>query len=191
MANAGVAGCLVGLEIEANEERVVVEHLLEVRHQPVRIDRVAVEAATDLVVDAARRHAPERRRHHVEEPVLAGHVPGAEEEREHHRVWKLGRPADAPVLLVVVAGERARGVQGQIRRELGRGGVRLLALLETAQDLRDAVPHLVRLRTIGLRDPEQHAREARHAVAIDGRKYVPPKKGSPAGVRKTVSGQPP
>ena len=39
------------------DERVVVKHLLEVRNQPARIDRVPVEASAGVVADAAGRHA--------------------------------------------------------------------------------------------------------------------------------------
>ena len=45
------------LGVRAREQRLVVQHLLEVRDQPVGVDRVAVEAAADLVVHAAGGHA--------------------------------------------------------------------------------------------------------------------------------------
>ncbi len=50
-------GDLPRLQIEPGELRVVVEHLLEVRHEPAAVDRVAMEAAADLVVDPAARMA--------------------------------------------------------------------------------------------------------------------------------------
>src|SRR6185312_15261828 len=40
------------LEVGGREQGVVVEHLLEVRHEPDGVDRVAVEAAADEVVHA-------------------------------------------------------------------------------------------------------------------------------------------
>ena len=43
-------------DAKSREQRVVVEHLLEVRHQPLGVDAVAVQSATDLVVDAAALH---------------------------------------------------------------------------------------------------------------------------------------
>ena len=55
-----LAGQLPGVQVGACEQRVVVEHLLEVRHEPVRVDGVAREPAADLVVDAAL--APSARR---------------------------------------------------------------------------------------------------------------------------------
>ena len=54
------------VEVRRDEQCVVVEHLLEVRHEPLRVDGVAVEAAADEVVHPARRHPIEREAHRVE-----------------------------------------------------------------------------------------------------------------------------
>ncbi len=45
-----------GPEVEPRQLCIVVEHLLEVGHEPVGIDAVAGEASSDLVVDAAGGH---------------------------------------------------------------------------------------------------------------------------------------
>jgi hypothetical protein len=66
-----VAGHDPRVQVRRREQRVVVEHLLEVRHEPLGIDRVAVEAAADEVVHAARRHPVERRDHHRERLLVA------------------------------------------------------------------------------------------------------------------------
>ncbi len=52
-----VAGYEVGVQVQATEQSIVVQHLLEMRHEPFRVNRIAVEAATELVVDAAIGHA--------------------------------------------------------------------------------------------------------------------------------------
>ena len=44
--------------IQPQQLGIVVEHLLEVRHHPRRIDAVASKAAAELVVDPAARHRP-------------------------------------------------------------------------------------------------------------------------------------
>ncbi len=44
------------MQVDTGDERLVVEHLLEMRHVPVLVDRVAGEAAAEMVVDAARGH---------------------------------------------------------------------------------------------------------------------------------------
>ena len=38
---------------QLDEQRVVVEHLLEMRHEPAVVDAVAREAAAEMIVDAA------------------------------------------------------------------------------------------------------------------------------------------
>ena len=60
-----LAGDLPGVQVGAGEQRVVVEHLLEVRHEPDAVDRVAGEAAADLVVHAAGGHPAQRVQRHL------------------------------------------------------------------------------------------------------------------------------
>ena len=50
------------IQIERDQQRVVVQHLLEMRHQPDPIHRVAVKPARQLVVNPALRHPPQRQR---------------------------------------------------------------------------------------------------------------------------------
>ena len=69
-----VAGGDRGLRVERQQRAVVVQHLLEVRDRPVAVDRVAAEAAAELVVDAALGHALQRERRHVER-LRSGSVP--------------------------------------------------------------------------------------------------------------------
>ena len=47
------------MQVHARELGVVVEHLLEVRHEPALVGGVSVEAAAELVADAAIRHLVE------------------------------------------------------------------------------------------------------------------------------------
>ena len=54
------------VHVRAQEQRLVVEHLLEVRHEPERVDRVAVEPAPHLVVHASGGHGVERHRDHLQ-----------------------------------------------------------------------------------------------------------------------------
>jgi len=46
----------MGERQQLEQLRVVVQHLLEMRHQPLLIGRIAREAAAEMVVDAAARH---------------------------------------------------------------------------------------------------------------------------------------
>ncbi len=68
----GVAGEAIRFGVQARQIRLVVEHLLEVRHQPLRIDRVAVKAAADLIVDAAARHGLQRGLRRLQRLLIAG-----------------------------------------------------------------------------------------------------------------------
>ena len=100
-----LAGDEPPVQVRAREQRLVVQHLLEVGHEPVRVDRVAVEAAADLVVHAAGRHRVERDRDHLERlgcGVARGHV---EEEVERHRLRELGGAAEAAEALVELAAQ--------------------------------------------------------------------------------------
>src|SRR5947199_217498 len=62
------------------EARVVVQHLLEVRHDPPRVRRVPMEAPADLVVHPAFRHRRHRAREDLLQPLfprprVTGHHP--------------------------------------------------------------------------------------------------------------------
>ena len=94
------------VEIHRHEQRVVVKHLLEVRHEPVVVDRVAVEAAADDVVHAPRGHRVERRRHHLQ-------LATAEEELEDGMRRELGRPPEPAGARVEHGPEVAHGLDEQ------------------------------------------------------------------------------
>ena len=82
---------------QLQELGVVVEHLLEVRHEPVGIDRVAGEAAAEMVVDAALADARERVQHAVAQgPVAAAprFLPDQAQDRAPAGTW--GRRARPP-----------------------------------------------------------------------------------------------
>ena len=49
----------IGVQVDADQQRLVVEHLLEVGDEPLLVDRVAGEAAADVVVHPAARHRVE------------------------------------------------------------------------------------------------------------------------------------
>ena len=91
----GDAGTSVPVATQAwrytdGQQRVVVEHLLEVRHQPAVVDRIAMEATADEVVHPARGHAVEGRRHHRGRLRRAA----SQEQLEHGRRRELRRPAE-------------------------------------------------------------------------------------------------
>ena len=81
------------VQVRGDEQGVVVEHLLEVRHEPPLVDRVAVEATADEVVHPAGSHPVERLRHHRHRLRR----PAAEEELEVRGGRELGCPSEAAV----------------------------------------------------------------------------------------------
>ncbi len=87
LAVALAAGHEPAVEVRGNEQRVVVEHLLEVRDEPVRVDRVAMEPAADEVVHAPGGHPVERRRSTISSLAVT------EQELEHDARRELRRVA--------------------------------------------------------------------------------------------------
>ena len=49
-----------GLGQQLDEQRIVIEHFLEMRHEPALVDAVAREAAAEMIVDAALRDVGQR-----------------------------------------------------------------------------------------------------------------------------------
>ncbi len=91
------AGYLEPFEVVDRQERVVVEHLLEVRNQPPRVGRVAVESAADLVVHAAGRHFLHRQRGHLQKLLVARAAVMAKEKANRQTARKFWRATGTPV----------------------------------------------------------------------------------------------
>src|SRR5690242_18455187 len=47
---------LICVEINSSEQRIVVEHLFEMRNEPTRINRVTCEASAQMIVHSPARH---------------------------------------------------------------------------------------------------------------------------------------
>ena len=73
-------GHLPGLQIDDGEQCVVVEHLLEVGHQPARFGGIAMEAADQVIAHPARGHLLERQRCHRERALIAATAMDAQEQ---------------------------------------------------------------------------------------------------------------
>ena len=102
------------VRVHPGQQRVVVEHLLEVRHHPAGVRRVAGEAAGQLVVHAAAGHRLGGALGHGQR--LRGTRPAPfgvpEQELQHHGRRELGRAAEAALRGVVVPGQRAHRLVG-------------------------------------------------------------------------------
>ena len=97
---ASVARELPSVGVRPCQQRVVVEHLFEVRHQPMLVGRITGEAATKLVVDAAGGHRVEAPPGHRQRPLVGCTDVLSEQELDGHRLRELGRPAPAAVARV-------------------------------------------------------------------------------------------
>ena len=88
-------GDLERLDVRARQERVVVEHLLEVGHEPLRVGRVARKPAADLVVHAASGHGVQRLADHVQRVGLVETAMDTHQKREPGGRRKLRRRAES------------------------------------------------------------------------------------------------
>ena len=113
-----VAGERPGVQVDPRELGVVVEHLLEVRDQPVRVGRVAMEAAAQLVAQAAVGHRLERASCEEERPRISGREVVAEQEFDGHRLRELRGAAPAAVRPVEGGLDGARSGRQQLRRRV-------------------------------------------------------------------------
>ena len=96
------SGCLVRLEVTGDQQRVVVEHFFEVRHQPDGVGRVAMESAAELIVESSAGHAVEREAGEFEAVVVSESRVAFQEQSDVHRVRKLGSRSEASVFPVAV-----------------------------------------------------------------------------------------
>ena len=128
----------------------------------MRVDRVAREAAADLVVDAAAGHPAQRVQRHL--PLAA-----PQQELDRRGGGELGRAAPAAVLGVVAALELGHGGVERGGVELGVRRLELRRRLQAADDLLGAVDDVVALLVPRAGDALEHHPPARHAVARLGR----------------------
>jgi hypothetical protein len=154
-----------GVEVGRGEERVVVEHLLEVGDEPARVHRVAVEPASKQVVHAAGRHAVERQPRHRECLLIAGRRVEAEEEVDRRGGRELRRRAETSLPGVENPPESRHDTAKEPARErLGRRRP-LAGLLDCAHEHVGLLLEIVPAAPVRLGDGLEHLREARHPVA--------------------------
>ena len=184
--------------VDAQQLALVVEHLLEVRDRPARVDAVAVEAAAELVVETAARHLL------AGDDVLEGHSA---------RLLRSGgsRGASSSSRLVGVGNFGARRSRRGRRRIRAHGAAERRCAASTGW--RRAAPGLAlaaarraprrcaRRRLCWSTSSRRSPRRRRSRRAPGGssacRGAAPAgsrcrrRRGLPSGVQKTVSGQPP
>ena len=172
-ARAANSGSPVAAWAEASSSQelgVVVEHLLEVRHEPVGIDRVAGEAAAEMVVDAALADPRQGVQHAVAQGRVAAAPRLLPDQPQDRRLRELGRAGEAAMDRCRSARPAARATCArQLRRAAARRGSGAASRLRASADglavagdaLVAAAPELGHLL--------QHLDEAGPAVARLGR----------------------
>jgi len=93
------------LHVDAEQQGLVVEHLLEVRNEPFAIGGVASETTADVVVHAARTHGVERRLEDALGAVAGGRHVGPQHQLEMRCRRELRRLAEAAPLGVERLGQ--------------------------------------------------------------------------------------
>ena len=98
------SGCSVWSGGKRREQLgVVVEHLLEVRHQPAVVDGIACDSAAGLVEDAAAQHRAHLLLGRIQRPFVACEAAVGNQEVGHRCLRELGRPAEAAMHVVDAA----------------------------------------------------------------------------------------
>ena len=118
---ARVATDQVSVEIQLGQLRIVVQHLLEVGHQPLRIDRVPRKPAAQVIVDAPGRHPLTGVQHHLDGVLVLKTFREPQQESGLARLGKLGRIAKPAIFRVVGLLEEGPGVTHDIRCQDQRG----------------------------------------------------------------------
>lgn len=165
-AGEGRAGGPPQVQVGAQQQGVVVQHLLEVRHHPVGVHRVPGEAAAELVVDAAAGHRPAGAHGHLQRRLRTGPGVVAQQELQHHGRRELGRAAEAaPALVEVPAETHQRLVQVRLAgRVVGAGRVDGGPLGQVGPDPPGDLPDLLPAVPPGGLHALQHLPERRHPV---------------------------
>ena len=180
-----VAERLPAVQVGAGEQGVVVEHLLEVGDEPAGVDRVAGEAAAELVVDAAGHHRVERSLHDRGLVVLLTSRAGASSSSSAEAGGNLGAPPKPPR-----SGRRLRAAAPTASSSSSRAGQRS----RPARSRRpprvasgSPLPARGSRRVLPLEavdDRFHHHPEARHAAALVGREVGAAVEGHAVGVEE-------
>ena len=168
----GLARHLMGLQQCPHEQRVVVEHLLEVRNQPFVVGAVAAQTAADLVVDAACEHFLERVFHHLQRFQISGAevVPQQQLQSHARRKLVLRLKLEAPVIRIVAFAEILGGcLLGLPAGNGGSGALRLGIALEVSQQIPGNVFQLATVAVPQLHELFQHCPERGASVKVVGR----------------------
>ena len=171
----GVKGVVAGPggpRVHECQERVVIEHLLEVRHGPRRVNAVAVEPAGELVADPSHRHAVERvgenRIDGCGGRVVGGRGAHVQQEQQVRGLGKLGGGSKPAVESVELLQEFRDGPLDMRRADGRRLAAGAQARPHRLGKPRGLLYHFLTLLAPRRRDRLDHVRERRHVHRVLG-----------------------
>src|SRR5215471_10539294 len=108
------------LGVQVQQLRIVIEHLFEMWDAPVLVDRVPMETASQLIVNAALGHTLERKKNRILQRGVSAAPEGAKHHSQIHRIGELGSASKSAVLLIDVPQQRLTGTNEICGSQLGR-----------------------------------------------------------------------
>ncbi len=140
---------------EVEQQRVIVEHLFEVRHEPALVDGVAREAAADVIIDAALADVAQRVDDGCLRRVVAVADGAAPEQPEETPLRKLRCAVEAAVRDVDRAHHARREIAQQVVVDDDRLAGTLAGVLLTGEGVDENVgvmDHVIMLVAMDRRD---------------------------------------
>ena len=169
------------MHVIAQQLRVVVEHLLEVRNDPALVDAIAMEAAGELVIDAAARHLFERHGEGLTGVRIAAVDGELQQKIERGGMGKLGLRPEAAVARIELGKRGGGDLVDQGERQFAAAAGEALIVLDGGHDAGSRFESLVAAVAPHLRHGEQDAAETRSAVAIVAREVGSAEVGAAVG----------
>ena len=166
-------GSQPGVQIQPRQQRIVIKHLLKMRHQPETIRRIPMKPAPNLIINAPAGHLLQCKLQHRKRPVIMPASVITQQNLQSHRLRKLRRRPHAPILVIKVGSQcvismmQHAFVQNALPpRHPSRPSHLLRQLIRNPPDFRVTV-------TISLRHRFQQPRKPRHIMPVHRRKISP------------------
>ena len=169
----GVDIALEGMHIVLQQLRVVIQHLLEVRHHPGLVNGVAMEAPAQVVVDATQSHLLQRHRGRFSGRMVAGARGYIEQQVDGRRMGKLGLRTKAPIVAVELLQRRRHHLVDDAHAQVTRAASKVLVVFDGLHHGAGRLHDLLAASLPCVDHAAQHTLEAGTAVAV-----VPGKIGS-------------
>ena len=168
-----VPSSLESVDVIGQQAGIVVRHFFEVGHDPALIHGVAMEAAGELVINAAARHLLQRSHDDGAEKIFAGTRIAVNDEIHDRGMRKFWLRAEAPVLHVEEAGSGVDDRADNFRGKFSAAAAKSFCLGDGAHHLLGRSGNFPVLVAISSGYGLQHSLQAGTAVVIVGREVRP------------------